>query len=546
MRQRSLKILIAHLILVAGCSSVPSSPSALDAPLNETVIAASGSGSDGSGGNDIDDDDDDDDDGGGSGGGSGSGSGGGGGDGGTAVPAANAILGQPLKKAPAYADINRDPNIYEFNMDVSEADVQILNGAKTRMFVFNGQFPGPTIRTVAGQRVVANVTNNTDKPINVHFHGMVIEPEHDGGPWNTLSPGQSHTYRWVAKKEYPMSGWYHAHPHGMTHVMTPRGMMGTLEVLPPAGTDPLPAAFGDDWLVMSDQKFDFNNQIPPDTEFDRFNGREGDHTFINGQEQPVFKMRPGEIHRFRVLSAGPARHYRIAAPGMTMYQVGTDGGLIERPVLQQDIVMSVAERVELLVQAPLTPGTYKFKTLPYDRGLGLREKFSRDLMTFQVEGAPMVGQPAIPQQLRTIAPLNLAGARTRHFELGAESIGNGRKHFLINEKQFDPLRIDNVARIGDTEIWTIDNKSGNWDHPMHLHSVQFQPLDVDGVPVPFRQWKDTMLAPRSSRIRFAVKFAEDEFPGIFMFHCHILQHEDDGMMTHIMVNPLPSPAPSSR
>jgi bilirubin oxidase len=429
-------------------------------------------------------------------------------------------------------------------MDVTEADVQILNGAKTKMFVFNGQYPGPTIRTVAGQRVVANVTNNTIHAINVHFHGMVIEPEHDGGPWNTLSPGQSHTYRWVAKKEYPMSGWYHAHPHGMTHVMTPRGMVGTLEVLPTAGNDPMPSAFGDDWLVMSDQKYDFNNQLPPDTEFDRFNGREGDHTFINGQEQPVFKMRPNEIHRFRVLNAGPARHYRIAAPGMTMYQVGTDGGLIERPVLQNDIVMGVAERVEILLKAPSTPGTYKFKTRPHDRGLGLRESFSRDLMTIQVEGAPMVDQPAIPAQFRTIAPLDLSNARTRHFELGTESIGNGRKHFLINEKTFDPLRIDNVAKIGDTEIWEIDNKSGNWEHPMHLHSVQFQPLDVDGKPVPFRCWKDVMLAPRSSRIRFAVKYAEDEFPGVFMFHCHILQHEDDGMMTHIMINPLSSPAPA--
>jgi FtsP/CotA-like multicopper oxidase with cupredoxin domain len=145
---------MAHLILLAGCSSAPSAPTAADAPPNETTIAASGSGSDGSGG--------------------GSGSDSGGGTGGTAIPAANAILGQPLKKAPAYTDINRDPNIYEFNMDVSESDVQILSGAKTRMFLFNGQFPGPTIRTVAGQRVVANVTNNTDKPINVHFHGMVI------------------------------------------------------------------------------------------------------------------------------------------------------------------------------------------------------------------------------------------------------------------------------------------------------------------------------------------------------------------------------------
>jgi FtsP/CotA-like multicopper oxidase with cupredoxin domain len=301
--------------------------------------------------------------------------------------------------------------------------------------------------------------------------------------------------------------------------------------------------YGSDWLLLSDQKFDSNNQIPADTEFDRFNGREGDHVFVNGEEQPVFKMRPGELHRLRVLDSGPARFYRLAAPGMTMWQIGTDGGLIEHPVQQDEIVMGVAERNEILLQAPLTPGTYKLKSLRYDRGLGLREKFDRDLMTIQVGGAPRLDQPPIPQNIRTIEPLDLTNAHERLFVTDTVSAGNGVKHFVLNEQRFDPLRIDNVAHLGDTEIITVDNRKGNWDHPMHLHSVQFQLLDTNGQPPPFRSWKDVMVAPRSGIIRFAVKYALDEFPGVFMFHCHILQHEDDGMMTHIMVNPVAGTTP---
>ncbi|MNS81446.1 Multicopper oxidase mco [compost metagenome] len=420
-------------------------------------------------------------------------------------------------------------------MTVAEQDVPILLGAPTRMLTFNGQYPGPVIRSRAGEQVVAHVKNTTAFPVAIHFHGMVIEPEHDGGPWNVISPGQEHTYKWIAKAEYPMSGWYHAHPHGLTHVQVPRGMAGTLEVLSP--NDPIPAEYGNSWLVLTDQKYDSGNQIPADTEFDRFNGREGDHVFVNGQEQPVFKMKPNEIHRFRVLSGGPARTYRLAAPGMEMWQIGTDGGLIEHPVQQTEFLMGVAERVEVLMKAPATPGTYKLKTLRYDRGLGLRERVDRDLMTIEVTNDLPAVQPPIPQNLRTIQPLDLTGARERLFELDTESVGGGMKHFVINDKSFDPLRIDNVAKLGDTEIWTVDNKKGSWDHPMHLHSVQFQILDIDGKAPAFRAWKDVMYVPRSTRARFAVRYAQDEFPGIFMFHCHILQHEDDGMMTHIMVNP---------
>jgi bilirubin oxidase len=434
--------------------------------------------------------------------------------------------GETLKTQNVLPDLDPKPGIVEVDLTASEEMIQLLPGAKTKMFVFNKTYPGPQIVCKEGDLVRVKFHNRLPQATAVHFHGMVIEPEHDGGPWNSVSPGQDHTYTWRAKKGLPMSGWFHAHPHGMTHIQVPKGMLGTIIV--EDDHDPVPSSYRDNYLVLSDGKFTFDNQIPPDTEFDRFNGREGDHVFVNGQENPKMIMYPGEIRRIRVLDGGPARFYNIAAPGMKLWHVGTDGGLFGKPELILNLVMGVAERNEFLLQAPMTPGTFNFQSLPYDRGLGLREKFTRNLMTIQVTGAPKMTTP-IPNTLLPVAPLNLAGAKRRFIELNAVSAGNGVRHFVMNEKRFDPIRIDNVANLGDTEIITIENKSGNWAHPMHLHSVQFQMLDNSGRPIP--RWKDVFVLPRSETMSFAVKYGKDEFPGVFMFHCHILQHEDDGMMT---------------
>lgn len=451
-------------------------------------------------------------------------------------PAAPA--GQPLPESPVLPDLNADPGIVEVDLYAAEEDVPVLSGATTRMMLYNGSFPGPTIEAREGDTVIVHFHNRLSVPTSVHFHGMVIDPEHDGGPWNLVSPRQSHTYTWTARAGMPMTAWYHAHPHGTTHLQAPKGLAGLIRIL--AQADPMPAEFGDTSLVLTDQKFDLNNQIVPDTEFDRFNGREGDRIFVNGRLMPKLVLRPGETRRLRVLNASSARFYKLSLPGLALVQVGTDGGLFETPAVAANVLLTPADRAEILVRAPAQRGTYTLMALAHDRGLGLRETFDRPLMTIEIAGEP-TNSPPIPLKLRTVAPISLAGAGSRTFTTGVvRSAATGMLHFVLNAQQYDPLRIDQVAQLGSTEVITINNV-GSGQHPIHLHNVQFQLLDASGVPIP--RWEDVIIAQPATQTRFVVKYGLDEFPGMFMLHCHLLQHEDDGMMTDIFVNPASTPSP---
>jgi bilirubin oxidase len=384
-----------------------------------------------------------------------------------------------------------------------------------------------------------------------------------------VEPRDVHTYTWTAEIGFPMPGWYHAHPHGTTHIQVGRGMAGALLVLPRAGLtkpnpeeypaderitkpDPVPAEFGDDILFLTDFRFDANNQLGPDNEFDRINGREGNVLTVNGQVFPTLTLRPGEVRRLRLYDTSQARFYKLnikppaGSPKIPFIQIGTDGGLFRFPEIKDNVLISVAERAEVLIQAPTQPGDHVLETLPFDRGQGLRENVPLPLMRIRVAGQPIV-QPAIPGIFRFVPNLlQLFGAEAidRFFRISLRSVSNGHEHFTIDRKLFDPVRIDNVVRFGTTEIWNIDNKQGNWAHPMHLHNIQFQIIDIDDKPLDPNnldllqnpnnpKWKDTVNVPRSARARLINRFTDRR--GMFFFHCHILQHEDDGLMTTAFV-----------
>lgn len=207
-----------------------------------------------------------------------------------------------------------------------------------------------------------------------------------------------------------------------------------------------------------------------------------------------------------------------------MIQVGSDGGLFEKPVEVKDIVLTTGERVEVLVRGTDPPGTKTtLQNLPYDRYAPQTRpadwETTRDLLTLQTTGETPVTPPAIPASLRKITPLDTTkstAVRTIVFSQG-----------LINGKTMDMARVDVSSTVGATEIWEIENIVG-MDHPFHLHGFQFQVLDRDGVPEPYRAWKDMLNIPKHTSARIIVRY--DDYPGKWMFHCHILDHEDHGMM----------------
>jgi bilirubin oxidase len=239
---------------------------------------------------------------------------------------------------------------------------------------------------------------------------------------------------------------------------------------------------------------------------------------------PTITIRPGEVQRWRLINASAARVYRLSIPGHKLVHVGDDGGLFEHPEEVSDILLANSERLELLVRGTAAPGTATvLQTLPYDRYSPHTKpedwNTPRDILKLQYAGTPVKKKTLIPATLRVVPPIDTSLAvRTRVFTLQQGFI-NGRLH--------DMNRVDETGKLGDVEIWQIENIVG-MDHPFHIHGFQFQVIDRDGKPEPFRSWKDSINVPKHSTVRIIIRLAD--FPGKWMYHCHILDHEDHGMM----------------
>jgi len=282
--------------------------------------------------------------------------------------------------------------------------------------------------------------------------------------------------------------------------------------------------------VLSDNRFrpdgsiDLPDPDSPQGQMDMENGREGDVLFVNGRIMPTLSIRRGEVQRWRVINASGARVYRLALAGRTLLHVGDDGGLFERPAEVSEVLLANSERVELLVRGDGEPGTGTvLQTLPYNRYVPQTRPAdwnrTRDMLTLATSPAPPLRPVALPAALRVIPVLDTADAVATRVVVLSQG--------LINGKAMDMNRIDFSGRLGTTEIWEIQNVVG-MDHPFHLHGFHFQVLDRNGVPAPRRSWKDTVNVPAHETVRIIVRF--DGYPGKWMFHCHILDHEDQGMM----------------
>jgi len=288
-------------------------------------------------------------------------------------------------------------------------------------------------------------------------------------------------------------------------------------------------------LILHDNRFrpDGSVDLPdPDSPAGRRdfeNGREGNVLFVNGQVMPTISIRPGEVQRWRVINASGARVYRLAIPGHTFLHVGSDGGLFEHPVEEEEILVANTERVELLVRGTGRPGERDtLQDLPYNRYIPQTRPAdwdsTRALLAVQYTDDAPVAPVGLPSTLRVVPWLDTTAVTARR----VFALSQG----LINGKKMDLHRVDVTVPLGATEIWEIENLVG-MDHPFHLHGFRFQVLDRDGVPEPYPSWKDTVNVPKHETVRLIVQF--DDYPGLWMFHCHILDHEDAGMMGVLQV-----------
>jgi bilirubin oxidase len=446
----------------------------------------------------------------------------------TPLPAVHPPLAaDTLAAPPVLPNESREPRTVEVTLTATATTLELVPGTPTEVFAYNGMVPGPTLEVREGDRLIIHVRNDLDEETTVHWHGLHLPWQADGSPFYPIAPGEQADFDFIVPDGTAGTYWYHPHPHHRTAFQVAKGLYGALIVR--AADDPLPA-MTEKLLVLSDNRFrpDGSVDIPDQTSLqariDFENGREGDVLFVNGQILPEIAIRSGEVQRWRIVNASAARTYRLALEGHEILHVGSDGGLFETALPLDEILVSASERVEILVRGTGAPGSSaRLQALPYDRYIPQTRppewEEPSDLVTVRyAEDAPTPFLE-IPEVIRPIEALDEGDVTTtRVFAL---------TQGFINGKTMDMGRVDEVATLGSTEIWQVENLVG-MDHPFHLHGFSFQVIDRNGVPEPFPKWEDTVNVPKHETVRFIVKF--EDYPGKWMYHCHILDHENFGMM----------------
>ena len=262
----------------------------------------------------------------------------------------------------------------------------------------------------------------------------------------------------------------------------------------------------------------------------RMQGREGAVVMVNGQVGGTMLARPGERERWRVVNACASRYLRLRLDGQAMTLLGIDGGRYDEPRAVEEIVLTPGNRADLIVT--MSEGAAMLRTLPFDRGqAGMGAPASNttgaDLASLTVSGDAEEAATPIPEQQpqRDLRLEAVTGARTLTLAMGGG--GGGGMRFTIDGKQFDEARIDTEVAAGAIEEWTIVNTS-TMDHPFHLHVWPMQLVEVDGAAVPGVDYQDVVRVPANGRA--VVRIAFEGLTGRTVYHCHILDHEDQGMM----------------
>ncbi|MFB9779139.1 multicopper oxidase family protein [Rhodococcus baikonurensis] len=451
------------------------------------------------------------------------------------VTLAVAGTSRPLPIPPLAESTVDDAGVRHFTLRAGTGTTEIVAGKLTDTWGFNGSILGPTIRAERGESVAFTIDNTLAEPTTVHWHGMHLPARYDGGPHQTIEGGGRWEPAWTISQS-ASTLWYHPHPHGSTERHVQRGLAG-LFLIDDADTRALdiPKTYGVDDvpLIIQDRRFladgNFDESDPTDI------GLLGDTIVTNGISDAYLDVTTGVV-RLRILNGSSGRLYNLGFPDdRTFDLIATDGGLLESPIPIKRIQLSPGERAEIVVR--VDPGaTTTLVSFPIEDGggvsasdaenFGMNDRFD----IIELRGvASRASRSSLPAQLAALPRLDPSKASvSRTFDL---------QWYMINGQRMDMNRIDFEAEVGATEVWTITNKD-NWPHNFHVHDVQFQILDVDGrTPPPhLRGPKDTVYAPPGSRIRVALQWSEYTDPTFpYMFHCHLLMHEDQGMMGQFLV-----------
>ncbi len=449
------------------------------------------------------------------------------------VAAQRLITGAPLSIPPILEESGSEGRERVFDLTVQRGTREFATGTQSATLGYNGEYLGPTIRVRRNDNVRLRVRNHLDEATTVHWHGAHLPAEADGGPHQRVPAGDTWEARFRIAQE-AATLWYHPHDMGTSAEQVYQGLAGffiiddehsdSLALPDTYGTDDIP-------LVLQERRFtrdgrlEYNPRMP-----DIMHGYFGNALLTNGAVEPFLEVSDQRI-RLRILNGSNSSLLRVFMDsGIPMYQVATDGGFLGRPVEVEQVVLSPGERAELVLDLRGQEGTRPSLMAESNGGN------TYTALSLRVAAALQQSRELPATLVRRETPTDTGAVRRRDFVLS--SMGRGGR-LTINGRTMDMSRIDEQVKLGTTEVWRISSQGMMMamPHNFHVHGLQFQILRMNGSQPPphLRGPKDTVLLYPGDTVEIVLNF--ENYTGVFMYHCHLLEHEDEGMMGQFEVLP---------
>ncbi len=447
-----------------------------------------------------------------------------------------------------------------FNLEVQNGTRSFYPPVNTPTLGINGGWMAPTVVVNKGDSITLNVINNLNQRTTMHWHGLHVSPKNDGGPHQSINAGATWSPSFKVRNNAG-TFWYHPHGAGQTDPQISRGLAGFF-IIHDAQEQalPIPHAYGqDDFPLMVQSKaFDELGQIMIASNMDTA-------LFVNGTLHPYLDA-PAQVIRLRLLNASSLRSYNFGlSGGQTLYQIGTDGGLLDTPRSLNRLLLSPGERAEVLINLSGMAGTTLYlksfgSEIPegvygaavvgagadtiHEYAHNMLNGADFDLLRINVVAATASPVTAIPATLVPLAPFDPALA-THHRTIVLDTLrllpadvpNRADGPFGINNMTFDMDVVNETVYLNTTEIWTIKNHT-LVAHPFHIHDIQFNVIQEGGINLPPAKmgWKDVVVVRPGDSVKVLTKFETFADPHVpYMYHCHLLHHEDDGMMGTFLV-----------
>ncbi|MGH7850085.1 MAG: multicopper oxidase family protein [Thermodesulfobacteriota bacterium] len=421
----------------------------------------------------------------------------------------------------------------EFDVLFSQNEV---NGKEFMSPTYNGLYTPPVLRVNPGDTIRLRVNNFIDQMTNVHYHGMNVSPLSPSDDiFIMITPSGSFDYEVEIPEDHPEGMfYYHAHLFGLTEYQIMSGLSGGLIVNGVLAPFPQLNGIKEQIMYLKDVQI-IDGVVPRGADIDI---SAPTNPTVNGQTNPVLTIRPGETQFWHIANIGADHYYNLVLEGHLFYEIERDGNRHNQTVVKDEEYMPTASRVGVLVQGG-EPGTYKLRARKISTGPQGDQYGGEIVLTMVVEGDPVEDPIELPiSEAEFPVVENLCDQpvqRSRNFVFSETEDGDT---FFINGQVFDPERVDTVVRIGDLERWTLQNTSQEL-HVFHIHLTDFQVCEINGVAQPFVGWQDTVNLPYQGQdpdfegpgeVVVVIDFRNPIIEGKAVYHCHIGQHEDNGMM----------------